>query len=352
MNEQEKMSILQSLRAQLTGNLHADLQFLEAEAAKYAANEETKAVVADIVAMAEDLLPQEHKDFMQKTIYIGNRRLDQVYAEAARLITNHQSDKSLVLTTQLYQKIQEAFPETTERRFFSFRNLLEVNLYYQMYHPTKHLEKTPFDFVKFISAHAYNLIELHRAEEAIPVLEEAIRYNPVNPEPRFELAEACKVLSRPDLLLAVIKETIPICATPYALARCYSNMGYYCVEQKDYENAVCFYFESLIYADHPAIPAELQHVSRLMGKKIAPPKRVEVLAAFEKYGIPNGADPNVLGVARALANQAVEKHEWEPAAFYLRVIADLTNDEEARTLQKHCEDQLKKEQTADAGTAE
>lgn len=345
MTELEKNDILQSLRSQLTGELHKDMVFLEAQANEYAAKGEN-ALVHAISEMAVELLPDQHRKFMKQTLYIGERRLDAVYGEAAALMRQNQCEKSLVLTKQLYDKILECFTETSEKRFYSFRNLLESNLYYVMYHPTKHLEKTPFDFVRFLMAHAYNLIELRRPKEAIPVLEEAIRFNPVNPDPRFELAEAYKVLGEPEMLLAVIRETLPICATPYALSRCYANLGFYCVEKKDYENAVCFYYESLIYANHPAVPAELKHVSMLMGKKIAPPTREEVLKAFAAYELPNGADANVLGVATALANQAVEKHEWEPATFYLRVIADLTNDEETRALLKRCEEQLEKEKTA------
>ncbi len=345
MTEMEINDVLLSLRSQLTGDLHKDMLFLQEQANEYTAKDE-KALVHAISEMAVDLLPEGHKKFMKDTIYIGERRLDAVYGEAAALMRQHLYDKSLVLTRQLYNKIMECFTETNDKRFFSFRNLLESNLYYVMYHPTKHLEKTPFDFVRYLTAHAYNLIELRRPKEAIPVLEEAIRFNPVNPDPRFELAEAYKLLVEPEMLLAVIRETLPICATPYALSRCYANMGYYCVEKKDYENAVCFYYESLIYANHPAIPGELKHVSMLMGKKIAPPKREEVLKAFADYELPNGADANVLGVATALANQAVEKHDWEPATFYLRVLADLTHDEETRALLKRCEEQLDKEKTA------
>jgi tetratricopeptide (TPR) repeat protein len=183
---------------------------------------------------------------------------------------------------------------------------------------------------------------MRRPDEAVPVLEAAIRFNPVNPDPRFELAEAYKVMGQDEKLLTVIKETLPICATPYAISRCYANLGYYCVEVKDYENAVRFYFESLIYADHPAVPAELKHVAMLMGKKITPPTREEVLSAFAAYEIPNGPSQEVVGTATALANQAVEKHEWEEATFYLRVLSDLTHDPETKALLTKCQEQLKK----------
>lgn len=339
--------ILESLKAQMTGDLVKDLAFLESKAAEYSKQENGDAIANAIADYAISMMPKEHMEFMKQKIFIGERRMDAVYAEAAALMQKRQFDKAAVLTGQLYDKIRTEFVETDDARMFSFRNLLESNLYYIMYHPTKRLEKAPFDFVRFLMAHAYNLVELRRPSEAIPVLEEAIRFNPVCPDPRFELAEIYKLMREHDKLLTVIRETVAVSASPHALSRCYANLGYYCVDVQEYEKAVCFYFESLIYAHTPAIRAELMHVSQMMGKKIRPPKREEVLQAFASLEIPNGPDQNVLSIAAALGEQAMEKEEWGNACFYLRVFADLTNDEEAKKLFAECQEKAKAQESSE-----
>jgi len=177
MTDTEKNEILLALRSQLTGDLSKDMVFLEAKANEYAASGDNDVVHA-ISEMAVDLLSDKDKQFMKQKLYIGERRLDAVYGEAASLMRQHLYDKALVLTGMLYDKIRKEFAETPDKRFYSFRNLLESNLYYTMYHPTKHLERAPFDFVRFLSAHAFNLIEVRRPQEAIAVLEEAIRFTP------------------------------------------------------------------------------------------------------------------------------------------------------------------------------
>ena len=343
----DKNAILEALKAQITGDLVKDLVFLEAKATEYSKQENGEEIATAIAEYALTLMPKEHMDFMKQKIYIGERRLDAVYAEAVTLMQNRQYDKAAVLTGQLYDKIRTEFVETTDARMFSFRNLLESNLYYMMYHPTKRLDKAPFDFVKFLMAHAFNLVELRRPSEAIPVLEEAIRFNPVCPDPRFELAEIYKLMREHDKLLAVIRETLEVAASPHAIARCYANLGYYCVDVQEYEKAVCFYFESLIYSHTPEIRLELGHVSQMMGKKIQPPKREEVLQAFAALEIPNGPNQNVLSVAAALGEQAMQKEEWENACFYLRVFADLTNDEGAKKLFAECQEKAKAQKTAE-----
>ena len=340
ITETEKDQILTAVEAQLTGDLKKDMLFLQEQVTLYARREDGAEVAAALTDLAISKMPQEQNSYLKKMIYIGERRLDVVYQEALLLSRNHQTAKSLTLTKQIYQHIKENFKETEKDRFFSFRNLLESNLYYQLYHPTKNLLKAPFDFPMYIGLHAYNLIEVRRVEEAIPVLHDAIRFNPVNPDPRFELAEAYKLLKANARLLETIKETIPVSMSAYALARCYANMGYYCTEIKAYDHAVCFYFESMIFHNHPAIPGELHHVSELMGHRIVPPTHEDVIKAFEAYQLPIGAGEELMHTVTTMSNQAVENHNWSEAVFYLHVIHELTNDPAAKSLLDRCQAHL------------
>lgn len=342
MTEQERAEIISAVRAQLSGNLTEDIVMIQQNAEKYEKEEDGKAVAEELLKLAYEIMPQEQTDYMKKMLFIGDKRLEEVYHEAEELKKNHKMDEALALTEKLYQHIIQNFKETPERRFYSFRNLLESNLYYVLYHPTKEMMKAPFDFTLFIGSHAYNLVEVGKAEEAIPVLQEAIRYNPVNPDPRFELAEVYKVLKQNDNLLTTIKETLPICATPYALSRCYANMGFYCIEIKDYESALAFYYQSLIFADHPAIRGELAIVQQRLNRRLQPPTHDEVLKVFEKYQIPFGAGAEVLDVASQLAEQARAGGRWEEAFFYYGTIYGVTNDPKAKAQMEESADKIKK----------
>ena len=208
----------------------------------------------------------------------------------------------------------------------------EHQLYLFFYHPSKKLIRAPFDLCAMVMLHGYVLLDLGRAEEAVSVLEDAIRYNPLNPDPYFEMAECYKYLKQPEDLLGVTKETLSIATTPVTLSRCYCNLGFYCIEKKDYDSAVCFYYESLIYADHPGVQAELHHIHTITQKKIVPPTREEVNKAFEKYGMQPGANKEVVGVAAALAKEAIEKKDLSGSQFYLLVVYSLTNDPEVKEL--------------------
>lgn len=342
MTDTEKNEILAAVRSALTGDVSHDMIYLQEQAEKYNADKETQGVAKDILNIAYGLLSPEQETYMRKMLYINNRRLDEIYAESEQLLRDGQTAKAMALTKQLYEHILSHFKETPERRFFSFRNLLESNLYHLLYHPTKQLMKTPFDFSLFIGAYAYALVEVRRLDEAIPVLREAIRFNPVNPDVRFELSEIYKLQGDDDKLLESICDTLPLCASGYAIARCYANLGYWCVNIKDYKSAVAFYYESLLFDDHPRIPGELHHVSQLMGEPIVPPTREMINNAFAKYKIYHGPGRELLHTARELAKQAQEGERWEEAFYYLTVVNSLIRDEEAKKALERCRLEVRK----------
>ena len=322
--------ILEKIREQLTGDTDKDMKYLTSEAEKYMEDKtgDSEDIVAGISDMMFEITPDSKKNVIREKMFIGNRRMDRIYQEAEKLTSDRKTEEALKLTTQLYDKIKAVYRETEEAKYMSFRNPLEHQLYLFIYAASKRLDRPPFDLSKYILLHAYNLVEAHKPAEAVKALNDAIRYNPVNPEPYFELAECYKLLMEPSKLLQVTKETLMISTTPYALSRCYTNLGYYCVEKHDYDSAVCFYYESLIFANNPAVQGELQNISSITGKKIVPPIRKEVEAAFKKYDLTIGADKDVLNVVAALAQEAIKGSDKELARFYLITLYGLTRDPE------------------------
>ena len=324
--------IMAEARNGLTGEKSVDMVHLEHIAEEYAGTEIGKEVESQIADLAYEILPDDQKEKVAKMLYIDGKRMDKVFAEAVELVNQKKIKEAFKLTEALYTKICINFRETEEHLYLSMRNTLEHQLYLFFYHPSKKLVRAPFDLCAMVMLHGYILLDLGRAEEAVSVLEDAIRYNPLNPDPYFEMAECYKYLKQPEDLLGVTKETLSIATTPVTLSRCYCNLGFYCIEKKDYDSAVCFYYESLIYADHPGVQAELHHIHTITQKKIVPPTREEINKAFEKYGMQPGANKEVVGVAAALAKEAIEKKDLSGSQFYLLVVYSLTNDPEVKEL--------------------
>ena len=262
--------IMKKIREGLTGEYSVDMVYLESQADKYRSAKNAKEIGSAIADLAYEILPDDKREVLNKMMYIDGKRLDVVFAEANKLIQEKKIEESFKLTEALYTKIRMNYRETESEVYLSFRNTLEHQLYLYFYRPSKKLVRPVFDLSQMILLHGYNLLELNRAEEAARVINDAIRYNPMNTDAYFELAECYKSLRDHDQLLSVIKETLEVAVTPVQISRCYCNLGFYCVEVKDYDRAVCFYYESLIYAEHPFVPGELHHIYTITKKKITP----------------------------------------------------------------------------------
>lgn len=318
-------SIIEEIKKGLVGDAQKDIAYLQQQGMKYKDHPNAGEILKVLGDMSFDMLPDENKKQFKEIMCIGDKRLDQVYNEAAELIRKNDFDGAEEPLKKLEQKMDKHFSSEGN---FSFRNRLEEHIYVHIYSPERKYLRTPFDFCQYLSAYGYLLVEKHKPQEAVEKLEKAMKYNPVNPEPRFELAEVYKVMHEPEKLLECIRETLKIAITPYQLSRCYANLGYYCIEIKDYDSAVSFYFESLVYAQNPAVQGELQHIRALTGKTISPPTRDEVLAVFEKYDIKNGPDQELINLIYSLGSYCME-HNAPPqeSLYYMQLAYDLSRSE-------------------------
>ncbi len=339
--------IIEAVRAGLTGDNKADAVYLAEQAEKYAAHENAVEILQAISEMTFALLSDDQKERLKEVMFIGSKRIDQHYNEAVKAANEGKLKDAAEILSKIEEHAEKHFSSTEESNRFSFRNPFEEYLYVHMYKPTKRHERTPFDFSKMLSFYGYILVELRKPQEAVPVLEKAIRFNPVNPEPRYELAEAFKLLLEDEQLLECVKDTLKIANTPYAIARCYCNLGFYAINVKDYDSAVAFYYESLLYAENVNVAGELQHISALTGKKVAPPTRAEVLAAFEKYDIPNGPNQDVVNIAYSLGKYCIDNGgSPNEAMFYLNMVHDLTNDLEVKDMMDKLREKMQADQAA------
>ncbi len=334
-------SIIDEVKKAMTGDPAKDIQILQQHGEKYKSHPQAAEILKALSDMSFDLLPEENKAHLKNSMFIDGKRIDQAFNETNELVKNKNLDAAIEILKKIEEKADTYFAETEDVKKMSFRNRLDEYIYTHLYNPEKKYERTPFDFCQYFSAYGYMLVEKHDPESAVEKLEKAMKYNPVNVEPRFELAEAYKIMLEPEKLLECIRETLNISTTPYHIARCYANLGYYCIEIKDYDSAVCFYYESLIYAQNNAISGELQHISAITGKQIVPPNREEVLKTFEKYDIKNGPDQDIVNIAYSLGSYCME-HNAPPqeSMFYMQIVFNLTNSEKVKEIIERLQAQI------------
>ena len=324
-------AIIEEIKKGMTGNIQEDAVYLEDQMLKYRDDENAEEILGKISDIAFDMMPEDKKAYLRETMFIGDKRLDQVFNDANELFKEGKLEESAELMKKIEEKadIYAKNPENSNN--FSFRNRFDEYLYRELFKPEKNFYRTPYDICMYLNAYGYVLVELGRAEEAEAVLEKAIRFNPVNIGPRFELTESYKLRKLPAKLLASVKETLPIASSPEEIARCYCDLGYYCIEIKDYDSAVAFYYASMLYARNENVIGEIQHIAMLKGKQVEPPTKSDIENAFKKYHIKEGANPVVINMAYSLGEYCVE-HNAHPqeSLYYYSIAYNLTRDEEIK----------------------
>ncbi len=323
--------IIEEIKKNLTGDIVKDMEYLQSQAEKYQDHESAEEILHAISSMTFDLIPEDKKQYLRDTMFIGEKRIDQVFNEANNLFKEGKLEESAALMKKIEDKVDEFYSNPQNKAMFAFRNRFDEYIYREMFKPEGTFARTPYDICTYLTAYGYILVEMNKGKEAVPVLEKAIRSNPVNVGPRFELAETYKMLHEPANLLYAIKETLPITSSPEEIARCYCNLGYYCIEIKDYDSAVAFYYTSMLYFPNDHITGEIQHIAMLKGKQIDPPTKSDIEKAFSKYGIKEGPNPVVVNMAYSLGEYCVE-HNAHPqeSLFYYSIAYNLTRDEKIK----------------------
>ena len=324
--------IKKSIRKQLSGDFEKDKQFLSDKSEEYV-KENNEEGISAVIDLLSEIMPEEYQKSIMRIMYINGKRLDKVYDDILEMLKNKQNlEKALRLAEELYSKITEGFTESDTTKFVSLRNTFEDNLYQIVFKPEKTLNRTPFDFARMISVYGYILVEYRELEKAEEVLKKAIEYNPVDCGPKFELAEIYKLQKDKDKIIEITKDTLRVASSPASIARCYTNLGYMCVDLKEYDDAVAFYYASILFYPYSAVKAELQNIAMITGERLVPPDDKAVQKTFEKYGITYGADKTVIEVSALLSQKSLMDNNIKDALIYLKILYGLTNDPQIKDI--------------------
>jgi len=323
--------ILAELRKNLPESEEEQEKFLRTQAEKFAREGNTDGVKAS-AKLLTDRMSDEQKAEIERITHVDGMRLDEMHNKIVELINSKNIVEAKSLAERLYKKIIVEFKETEKAKFVSLRNPFEDNLCQLLFKTDKTLQRTPFDFGAYLTTYAYIVTETGSPLDAIPVLEKAIDFNPVDVGPKLELAEVYKLLQNKKQLLNITRDTLRVASSPVVLARCYANVGYILTVSQDYEDASAFYTASTMLYPHPAIPHEMQHLADLKGTPLRIYSAEEIMKIMEKYDIYFGFSQDAIKVSAELSAYYLEKGDIPNALKSMKMTYIMTQDEQVKNL--------------------
>jgi tetratricopeptide (TPR) repeat protein len=327
-------TIMRKITSGLTGEAEHDFAYLQEQSKKYSKHKLAREILRGIGRIITEILPQEEKEKFSKAFANNALGWATTIEEAEFLINKREYEKAFSMIDPIVRAYNAAdtgaFSDDGVNEYHYFSNPFEYVLYLALFKPQKEVRRMPLNFVRPLQLHGFLLLEFGRYEEARASLRKARKINPVRVDILFEFAETYKIENKFEDYLELTKQCFKYAYTKKDLARCYRNIGYYCIEKADYETAVAVETYSLFFEKSTMVQSELFYISQKTGKLSAPPSVEVMQQLLRNIDIPLGPSQEVLGIAYSLAKDAEEKQNYDIAKFSYGILYELTGNDDIK----------------------
>lgn len=210
-------------------------------------------------------------------------------------------------TTKFEQYIKEItkLKKETEDEWYTFNNAIEFLLYAQNNKTDKKVVdvnyrcNTAYYFLAMID------FENRNHEEAIKKLNKALKWNPCDIKSMFEKAENYKASGD---LKKYYTSTLDLFDNIYSindLARYYRNLGYYFIEEKEWDLAKAMYLYSVRFDNNPVALQELKYILSKSGNDTLPAKE-DLKDILKENRIPTFISKEIINLVNDLYSKLKE----------------------------------------------
>lgn len=154
------------------------------------------------------------------------------------------------------------FPEEHDN-YFSPEHPVQEYLYRE-YVGNENVVLTMIPMSKLYNMYARELWENNNDDEALEVLEESLKWNPVNIDTMFFMSEIYKHTGRLEELITLSSKVYPLCCTKCDIARFYRLLGFYYLEKYKPEQAAALYTYSNTFYKTKQADSELEFLAKAL----------------------------------------------------------------------------------------
>ena len=303
--------IIKSIRSNLTGNSYKDLTMLEEMYAKYENHPNSKEIIQELNIIAFSLLNEKDQ--------IHN--VEECYQEIGEMIAMKKYEDAYESIEDLIKKIEPYKVKGT----YDIHEDIEAVVIYSMNHLP--IENSRLPYSKVYELEGIILARMERYDEAIQALDHAIEWNPGCNYYRIEKADLYRLKGDIEQFMTLNLNLFPyLCKAEY-VSTVYRNIGYYLIEKKDYENAICSLTLSLNYQESDSTYQELSYIQNILQHEIDYPTMEKMERMSKKYHIPLSLNEELLSYIYTFGMNYLEKNK-ETGKYLLHILYDLTKDEE------------------------
>ena len=326
-------TIMNQITAGLTGDASRDIPYLLQEADKYKDHTLAQELLGSLGNMLYKLLPEDQKQAWDKVLTQERQGISAAMQEAQFQILQENYQAALELLEGLVTRIEESdlYTDYEAQGYFSFNNFLEDQLYRELYQPEQDVRHVTDDYADMYFVYGNLLLGLERTGDGEAALLKAARWNPVRSDIQYALGEVYKRRKQWQEFYDITVKGLERSYQIDSLTRGYRNLGYYYIEQEDFEMATALFFLSLGFEpENEAAKVELGYIAQVTQGNIVAPTLERLTELFEQNHIQMGPNPRVVELAISIGNEASQEGAVDAAVYFYNIAYELTGNEQIK----------------------
>ncbi len=320
--------IINEIKLNLGENNDLNRKYLASQMEKYKDHPYNTEITREISRMMWDCLSEEEK---KEFIEISEKEtpIIDILEKIFPMIENGNYKEALEKLSKFMENFPPIFEDDTVNEYHYFTNPLEEKIFYEYIGAEKEVRYIPDNqpLLDLNYVYGFLLLENKKLDEAENYLKKALKINPVSSRILLELSEIYK--TKTPTFNKFFLYTIQALEYAYYtqdIARCYRNLGYYYIEEEDFETAASLYNYSMKFELSPLAYKELQYIKTKSGINIELDLN-DCLTSLKNKNIQVDTNPFILKSLNELSSKYDEEQALSQALYFYELQYDLTHDE-------------------------
>ena len=310
----------------LSGDKEKDLKYLIKQSEKYRNHEYSLEIIRAIGRLVYKILPEEERDEFLNVVGNQKQYIDNILSEVKCKLVEHNLEEAEKLILKIHPD-KDIFCSDRATKYYDFSNPLE-EVYFRMRNEfSKEIKCFPISYNEVFQTYAYILVEKGDYKKALKTINAALKRNPLFVVLMFEKAEVFKKQKKLNEYFSVTGRCFELAYRRADIARCYRNFGYWFIEDKNWDAAICCYLLSILWVETEMAKSELYYITKQAGRSVNEKYYHEHSEAIlQKYNIPLEPNPLWIEIALSLGEKMCSNNEFGAAVNYYTVAYELTGN--------------------------
>lgn len=322
--------IIEDIKKGLTGDSEVDALYLESKIGIYKNHASSEKILGFCIDLILEKLSEEEREALKEWVERPGAGIRAALDGVEEAMVNGNYEEAKKILEPLIDEIEEIddYEDTDSTVYRTFHEPFELIMYENQYKVNKEIlgVEDPFDDVYL--SYGLLLTELKEFEHAREIFIKGQRWNPVNANLLLGIADTYQMENNLEKFFETTIDAFKVSFKAEQVGRCFVNLGDYFSVSKLYPPARICYNLALIYDElNTDSNSGLKYIELATGNKYDETVAEKIESISEEYGIPKGADADLVALATTCGEEALNEKNFVMARYYFETAYDIGDEE-------------------------